>query len=89
MWNRWSKEYISELQTRNKWSGTNGEIIENTMVLIKEDNLPPLRWKLGRIIEAIRGKDGHARVFKVRTSNGLIARSFAKLCPPPVPVEDY
>nr|CAH7759089.1 unnamed protein product [Callosobruchus chinensis] len=47
IWSRWSKEYVTELQQRCKWKSTQGELKEGDMVIIKEDNLPPLKWKLG------------------------------------------
>ncbi|XP_062532973.1 uncharacterized protein LOC134201742 [Bombyx mori] len=61
-WQRWSKEYISELQTRTKWKTDKEDIVPNTLVLIKEDNLPPLKWRLGRVQQTFPGKDGISRV---------------------------
>lgn len=80
-WNRWSKEYVGELQTKTKWLKSIGELKKDTLVLIREDNLPPLSWRLGRIESVIPGADGISRVATVRTANGLVKRSFAKLCP--------
>lgn len=36
-WQRWHKEYISELQQRIKWQKTNGELKEGAMVLLKKE----------------------------------------------------
>ena len=36
---RWNKEYISELQQRNKWTKQAGSLKENQLVIIKDDNL--------------------------------------------------
>ncbi|KAJ8971173.1 hypothetical protein NQ317_013368, partial [Molorchus minor] len=55
IWERWSKEYVSELQQRCKWKQTQSELKEGTLVLLKEDNLPPMNWKLGRIMCVHRG----------------------------------
>lgn len=85
MWERWNKEYISELQKRTKWVSSQGDTVtENRLVVIKEDNLPPMRWKLGRVSEVVCGRDGVARVFKIKTSSGVITRSFSKICPLPI-----
>lgn len=89
IWERWSKEYVSELQHRTKWTSGNGEITKDCLVLIKDDNLPPMSWKLGRAQEVIRGKDGVPRVFKIRTANGIITRSFSKVCPLPISESAY
>jgi hypothetical protein len=43
-WTRWSKEYISLLQQRSKWKSPQANVELGQLVLIKEDNLPPLRW---------------------------------------------
>lgn len=49
-WERWQAEYIKELQQRVKWSTPRNNIQLNDLVLIKEDNVPPLRWPLGRVV---------------------------------------
>lgn len=82
-WKRWSKEYIGELQTRTKWkTNTNNVTMKpGTLVLIKEDNLPPLKWRLGRILRTYTGQDGVARVADINTTNGVTRRTFPKICP--------
>ena len=87
-WKRWSREYISELQQRYKWKTNYGSLKVNDLVLIKEDNIPPLKWSLGRIVQLIYGNDGLARVAVIRTTKGDIRRSFAKICPLPVTEKD-
>lgn len=82
-WQRWSKEYISELQVRTKRTNSIRPITEGMMVVIKEDNLPPLKWKLGRIISTHPGKDNITRVATVKTATGSIKITTAKLCPLP------
>ncbi|CAG4976903.1 unnamed protein product [Colias eurytheme] len=83
-WARWSKEYISELQTRTKWQTSSKPLEVNSLVLIKEDNMPPLKWKLGRVVALFPGLDGIARVAEIRTANGIVKRSFSKICPLPI-----
>uniref|UniRef100_A0A2A4JM97 Uncharacterized protein n=1 Tax=Heliothis virescens TaxID=7102 RepID=A0A2A4JM97_HELVI len=83
-WRRWSKEYISELQLRTKWHTSKGSLKPNALVLLKDDNMPPLKWKLGRIVATYPGRDGVSRVADVKTSYGLVRRSFSKICPLPL-----
>lgn len=85
-WTRWSLEYIAELQQRTKWRTSNNPLQINTMVLIKDSNLPPLKWRLGRIISVFPGQDGINRVADIRTASGVVRRAFSKICP--LPVED-
>ncbi|XP_033228904.1 uncharacterized protein LOC117180515 [Belonocnema kinseyi] len=64
-WERWHKEYLNELISRSKWhSATNqGDIKIRRLVVVKEDNLPPMKWHLARIIEMHPGRDGIVRVY--------------------------
>lgn len=83
-WTRWSKEYLTELQQRVKWRTNSRNISVGVLVLLKEDNLPPLCWKLGRIIQLHPGSDGIVRVVSVKTSNSVLKRAVSKVCPLPV-----
>ncbi|XP_065081188.1 uncharacterized protein LOC135703793 [Ochlerotatus camptorhynchus] len=49
IWSRWSMQYLSDLHNRTKWTRHRNNLFVGTMVLIKEDNLPPLKWLLGRV----------------------------------------
>lgn len=80
-WKRWSKEYVSELQRRVKWKSNKEDLKPRTMVLIKEDNMPPLKWRLGRIISVFPGHDNVSRVASIQTASGIVQRAFSKLCP--------
>ncbi|XP_076247806.1 uncharacterized protein LOC143187478 [Calliopsis andreniformis] len=80
-WQRWHKEYLHHLQQRHKWkTSSNQQLRKGSLVVIKEDNLPPLRWSLGRITELHQGKDGISRVVTVRTATGIYKRPTAKIC---------
>nr|CAH7716533.1 unnamed protein product [Callosobruchus chinensis] len=59
-------------------------LVSPCIITAKDDNLPPTRWRLGRVEKLILGKDGIARVASLRTSDGIICRALARLCPLPV-----
>ncbi|CAH2105152.1 unnamed protein product [Euphydryas editha] len=80
-WQRWQREYVSELQQRSKWRTNSSKIQEGDLVLLMEDNLPPLCWKLARITRLFPGSDAVARVAEVRTPTGTYRRPLTKLCP--------
>ncbi|XP_063979914.1 uncharacterized protein LOC135163938 [Diachasmimorpha longicaudata] len=40
-WQRWHKEYINEQNIRHKWDQGSHNIKEGSLVIIREDNLPP------------------------------------------------
>lgn len=80
-WSRWYREYISELQTRVKWKQNYKQLLQTgTLVLVKEDNLPPQLWKLGRVLQVHPGSDGVVRVATLKVGNGVCKRSVTKLC---------
>ncbi|XP_050664221.1 uncharacterized protein LOC126964933 [Leptidea sinapis] len=78
-WKRWSNEYISELQSRIKWRTKKNEIQIDDMVLLKEDNTPPLHWRLGRISRLFPGPDGVARVADISTARGVVRRALNRI----------
>ena len=85
-WKRWASEYVSELQKRTKWKNNQDSLTLNQLVLIKDDNLPPLRWNLGRIVRIHPGADGISRVADLLTASGVTRRAFSKICPLPSPL---
>lgn len=84
-WRRWTKEYLHQLQERSKWkSHASSSLQPGQLVIIREDNLPPLRWLLGRIEDVHPGKDGVIRTATIRTTAGKMKRSSMNLCPLPI-----
>ncbi|XP_059051901.1 uncharacterized protein LOC131846582 [Achroia grisella] len=79
-WRKWSERYLHSLQMRNKWTSPIDPPKVDDLVLIKEENLPPLKWRLGRIVELLPGKDGVVRVVRLITSTGTITRPVVKIC---------
>lgn len=87
-WHRWSQEYLHTLQQRNKWRLRDPmQLKPGLMVVLREDNISPLRWKLGRIVEVHPGKDNIARVATIKTSNGTVKRAFSKVCVLPIEID--
>ncbi|XP_004934341.2 uncharacterized protein LOC101737233 [Bombyx mori] len=78
-WTLWTKSYLHTLQTRSKWLSTSSPPQVGELVLIKEDNQPPLQWKLGRIIRTLPGKDVVIRVVDLDTKHGSLRRPVFKL----------
>lgn len=50
------------------------------MVILMEDNAPPLSWSLGRIQELHPGGDGITRTVTVRTIKGTYKCPITRLC---------
>ncbi|XP_066261199.1 uncharacterized protein [Euwallacea similis] len=85
-WNSWSRDYLTNLQTRCKWKNTVDKTIDiGALVLLVEHNTAPLRWILARVVELHEGKDHVIRVVSVRLPSGTISRrSLSKICPLPM-----
>lgn len=84
-WRRWSTEYLNQLQPRNKWQKTNLRPLKvGSTVILREENVPPLQWKLGRIVELHPGSDGITRVVSVKTISGVTKRAANRVYELPV-----
>ncbi|KAG7189397.1 hypothetical protein KM043_018524 [Ampulex compressa] len=82
-WNKWHKEYLHELQIRQKWRNSTGQLTTGAVVILMEDNIGCARWPLGIITEIFPGDDGVARVATVKTASGVYKRNITRLCPLP------
>lgn len=82
-WKRWQSEYLSQLQVRQKWNTSSPSLQKGTLVILKQDNLPPLQWPVGVIMELFPGNDGVVRVVTVKTKTGIYKRPVVRLCPLP------
>ena len=77
-WVVWNEQYIRNLPPLgNKKAKMNLEI--GSVVLIREEGKPRLRWPLGKIISFHYGKDGLIRAATMKTENGEIVRAVQKL----------
>ncbi|XP_055543756.1 uncharacterized protein LOC129729270 [Wyeomyia smithii] len=84
IWKKWSTQYFSDLHNRTKWTRRRDNLRIGTMVLLKEENLPPLRWMLGRVTQVHTGSDGCVRVATVKTKDGVYQRGISKICVLPI-----
>jgi hypothetical protein len=78
-WHRWRNEYLNTLQMRNRWTTDVPNISINDMVIVKEPNVPPLRWRMARVQEVFPGADGVVRVVRLRTATGTFKRPVVKI----------
>lgn len=83
-WHRWSVEYLNRLQNKPKWLKTFENLKINELVFLKEDNVSPLCWPRGRVIDVFSGKDGRIRVVKLKTQHGIFTRPITKICRLPI-----
>ncbi|XP_062549573.1 uncharacterized protein LOC134214170 [Armigeres subalbatus] len=84
IWNRWNREYLITLQPRSKWCNPPVELKRDQLVVLMDENLPPMCWPMARIDDLHPGPDGVVRVVTVRTSTGRYTRPVAKICLLPI-----
>ena len=84
-WNIWKREYLTSLREGHRCSRSNSteRVNIDDIVIIYDKYQPRHLWKLGRIIELVRGNDAVVRAAKVKTgiSGVIITRPLNKLYP--------
>ncbi|XP_037815968.1 uncharacterized protein LOC119606507 [Lucilia sericata] len=76
---RWKDEYLKELHKRYKWKNPTREVEIGDIVVIRQDNLAPNEWLLGRVTKTHPGSDGRNRVVDLQTSTGTLTRPITKI----------
>ncbi len=78
-WSYFTRHYLPDLQTRQKWQRVTQDLAENTVVMIINSQLPRAQWPVGRVVKLIPSADGHIRSAQVRVSDRLYLQPVAKL----------
>jgi hypothetical protein len=65
-WSRWRKEYLPQLQQRQKWTDSQRDLRNGDVVLLKDKSICRTQWPIGRIVNAIKSSDDHVRKVEVR-----------------------
>ncbi len=79
-WKRWSKEYLVELQKRQKWLHPKRNIQVGDVVLVVDNQAPRNSWPLGLVEETYPDNNGLVRSVKVKTKSTVLVRPVVKLC---------
>ena len=72
-WNRFKANYLNEVRQSNIYRKQNlcdkRELTVGDVVLIRNDTLLPRhRWPMGKVVELVKGKNGHVRGAKLSTT---------------------
>ncbi|XP_077982843.1 uncharacterized protein LOC144437710 [Glandiceps talaboti] len=78
-WRRWSKEYLTRLQERQKWVNPERNIEKNDIVLVA-DNSPRNQWQMGRVVDVFPDEKGLVRIARVKMGTSVLERPITKLC---------
>lgn len=74
-WSRWRKEYLSSLQSRQKWHHKRTDIKEGDVVLLKDKQTRRNDWPMGVIVKTVPSEDGPVRKAEVRVANQGTAKT--------------
>ena len=74
-WNRWQKEYLTELCQFHQYAVNNrgacpqkeSSVKEGNAVIVKDEKRPQNTWKLGHVKKLVKGRDGKMRGAVVET----------------------
>ena len=78
-WRRWLKEYLVQLQERQKWVHPQTNIKVDDIVLIANEAAPRNLWQMARVLETLPDKHGHVRQARLRTQTNVLLRPVHKL----------
>jgi hypothetical protein len=78
-WQRWSYDYLQELEQRQRWQRTFPNLQLGDVVLLREDNTTPLHWPMA-VNNIHPGPDGIVRVATLTTTKGTFRRPTTKIC---------
>ncbi|XDV52444.1 hypothetical protein PO909_021172 [Leuciscus waleckii] len=79
-WKRWTREYLLQLQERQKWTRASRNFAEGDIVLIVDDSAPRNSWVLGKIIEVVPDAHGLVRRVRIKTKTTTLDRPITKVC---------
>ena len=88
-WSRWVKEYLVALRERDKNLNCTSPKVSVGDVVLVEDCVPRVNWKMAIVSELFQGRDGVVRSVKLKTNNGYITRPILKCYPLEIHCDDY
>lgn len=74
------KEYLSQLQERQRWNRVKRNFTSADIVLIVDCSAQRNSWIMGRVIEAVPDKRGLVRGVRIETRTSCLNRPVTKIC---------
>lgn len=78
-WKRWIKEYLPELQQRQKWTRKTRNFKKGDIVLIVDEMEPRGSWLMGQVTQPVAYSKGAVTQVQVRTKTSTLCRPITKL----------
>ncbi|XP_062704539.1 uncharacterized protein LOC134286864 [Aedes albopictus] len=83
-WKKWKNDYLQSLQQRTKDYIRKHNLQPGMVVLLEEQNMPPLSWKLGKIVRTYPGSDELVRTVDVKIGGTVYKRPASKIAVLPI-----
>ncbi|KAL7874934.1 hypothetical protein SRHO_G00059040 [Serrasalmus rhombeus] len=71
-WSRWRKEYLLNLQPRQKWQRKRRNAKVNDIVIVQDDTAPRTEWKLAKVTKVYPAEDGCVRKLQLLISDSTL-----------------
>lgn len=65
-WNKWRSEFLTTLQSRQKWAVEKPNLKEGDVVLMRDQDVARNQWPLARVVETFPSSDLKVRSVKVK-----------------------
>ena len=78
-WQRWKREYLSNINKLNKWKYPTRNVAVGDVVVLQESGTVPTKWPLGRVLQTHPGQDNLVRVVTLKTAQGIYKRPVSKI----------
>lgn len=79
-WKRWAREYLPQLQERQRWTRPSRNFLVGDIVLVVDDTAPRNSWITGKVIHTISDKAGMVRQVRIKTKTSVLDRPITKIC---------
>lgn len=79
-WKRWVKEYLLQLQERQRWVGVKRNLVVGDLVVIMDSTAPRNSWPMGRVIQTFPDRRGFVRQVRIKTRSSCLERPITKVC---------
>ncbi|KAL7859131.1 hypothetical protein SRHO_G00142780 [Serrasalmus rhombeus] len=81
-WSRWRKEYLLNLQPRQKWQRKRRNAKVNDIVIVQDDTAPRTEWKLAKVTKVYPAEDGCIRKLQLLISDSTLDKEGKRIGKP-------
>ena len=78
-WQRWSREYLTLLQERQKWLHPQRNVCVDDIVLVVDSTAPRSSWLIGKVESCFPDRNGVVCNVVVRTTTSTLTQPISKL----------